>query len=144
MEEQKFIKDEYDEITGVENEETITYKIFPRYSDFNEGLKVLVTDEGEYYNVYIIDSKFKKEPMNCLKLQEPKADLKKFEDFNENKLEEYFNEMRLECWAVEHYLWAKYGNPDAQTCISFGVDYEINKFDWAFNFLGYFEKDRTK
>lgn len=128
--EEEFTKDKYDYINGVKGEKTITIETFFNLSDFNEGLKVLITDEGEYFNIYIIDSKFLVEPTNCLKLQEPKVDLKKFDkSFNPKKPKDYFNRMRLECYAIEHYLWSKYGNPDKNTTIDFNVSFQVEKFD---------------
>ena len=106
---QKFII-ENEEIIGVEKERTIAQEEF----NYNGCLSVLITDEGEYYNIYVIDEMFKKEPMNCLKLQEPKVDLKLKNE------EEYFNKMRLEMWAIEHYLWTKYST--YEKVLSFGVE----------------------
>lgn len=100
----KFIYDEDRIITGVKNEELISICSFNLPTGFNEEIKVLVTKEKEYYNIYVIDSRFIKEPINCLKLQEPIEEI--------NNPIEYFNEMRLEIYAIEHYLWAKYSKND--------------------------------
>lgn len=106
------------EINGVENETTINQESFNYGSVY---LSVLVTDEGEYFNIYVLDERFKAEPMNCLKLQEPKQDLKKADkEFNENDLKGYFNKMRLEMWALEHYLWAKYSTNEK--VLSFSIE----------------------
>jgi len=118
--ENKFKEDE-NGVCGVEGEKSICWADF-QFSHLR-NTRVLITDEGEYFNVYVIDPRYKQEPLNCLKLQEPKEDLKRFnKEFNPQDVGGYFNEMRLEMWAIEHYLWDKYGNPDKDTVISFSVE----------------------
>jgi len=98
---------ENEEIVGVYNEKTIVEHSFNSNMGF---IKVLITQEknkeDNYFNVYIIDDHFKREPINCLRMQEPKTViLKKFK----NPLK-YFDEKKCEIIALEHYLWYKYNS----------------------------------
>ncbi len=65
----------------------------------NKYIEVLVLDDGDYYNIHIIDENFKDEELNTLKLQEPKDCV---------TLEEISNPVKLECYALEHILWDKF------------------------------------
>jgi len=98
-------------IVGVENETTVCYN---NYTYGNDTFRILITKEKNYYNVYVIDEYFKKEPLNCLKLQEPKEVLK------EKTEDEFFNKMYLEFQALQHYLWMRYSNNEE--VLSFGIE----------------------
>ena len=65
----------------------------------NKYIEVLILDDGDYYNIHIIDEDFKDEELNTLKLQEPKDCI---------TLEEITNPVKLECYALEHILWDKF------------------------------------
>ena len=65
----------------------------------NKYIEVLILDDGDYYNIHIIDDSFKDEELNTLKLQEPKDCI---------TLEEITNPVKLECYALEHILWDKF------------------------------------
>lgn len=65
----------------------------------NKYVEVLILDDGDYYNIHIIDDSFKDEELNTLKLQEPKDCI---------TLEEITNPVKLECYALEHILWDKF------------------------------------
>lgn len=62
-------------------------------------VEVLVLDDGDYYNIHIIDENYKDDELNTLKLQEPKDCV---------TLEEITNSVKLECYALEHLLWDKF------------------------------------
>ena len=97
MTQQKYIWDRNQEyIVGVENEKYVTAGDF-KISNYN--FVVFVTREKDYYNVYIIDDFFKKEPLNNLKEQIPVEVV---------PVSNYFTEELLEKYAIEHYLWYKY------------------------------------
>ncbi len=101
MKKQKFESDDDGYINGVTNETTLIKEGFNLPMGYVE---VLVTEEKDskgidWFNLYIIDDRFIKDPMNCLKEQIPKAE-------NQTVL----NEMFLEMKALEHYLWFKYSS----------------------------------
>lgn len=62
-------------------------------------IEVCVLDAKDYYNIHVFDDKYKQDEMNTLKLQEPKECA---------TLDEITNPIKLECYALEHYLWDKY------------------------------------
>lgn len=108
------------EVNGVEGEKTINSFMF-QYGMHQGNIKVLVTEQPkdsngeEFFNIYILDDSFKIEPMNNLFLQEPKESIK-----NPTK---YFNKMRLEMFALQHYLWRNYSTN--KKTLSFNV--EVNE-----------------
>lgn len=109
----KFIETEYYGVEGVEGEQTIIKENFNLPCGV---VQVLITRQktdsnGEdYYNLYVIDDNFKKEPMNCLKEQIP---------VEEDK-ERLFSKLFLECEAIKHYLWFKYSTNEE--CLSFNIE----------------------
>jgi len=90
----KYKYDDSDFIIGVENEEYVK-EIELQIHD--QHIIVMVTKEKEYYNIYIIDEIFQKEPMNNLHLQEPI-------NCNNPEIEDY----HLEGFAMSHFLWYRY------------------------------------
>jgi hypothetical protein len=79
------------EILGVEEEKTVKTEYFAKFDTL-----VLVTKDGDYYNIYLINDNFRQEPLNNLYLQEPtEFDIP--------------NRMQLEIMVISHYLWFKYG-----------------------------------
>ena len=94
-----------EQIEAVENETTISFNTHPFRLGRSE-IYVLITQQktdtnGEnYFNIYVIDDRFKIEPSNCLQLQEPTEAIK--------EPKEYFNNLKLEIYAINHYLWNKY------------------------------------
>lgn len=99
-------------ILGVKGEKTIKEDSFNLPSGC---VQVLVTEQptdtnGEdYFNVYVIDEHFKREPINCLKQQIPK----------EKDTAQMFTTAFLEMQAIEHYLWFKYSTNEKP--LSFSV-----------------------
>ena len=84
-------------IIGVEGEKYITAN---QLTLENHYFEVMITLKDDYYNVYIVDDIFVREPLNNLKEQIPKevvADPYK-----------YFDEEKLFLMILEHYLWVKY------------------------------------
>ena len=65
----------------------------------NNFITVLVLDDKDYYNIHVLDEKFKDEELNTLKLQEPKECI---------TLEQIKNPIYLECIGLEHALWDKF------------------------------------
>lgn len=86
-------------IEGVEGEKTVKQIEFYQFD-----VEILVTQEKEYFNIYIIHDAFIKEPMNNLHCQEPI-------EFG------IPNDLNLELYAIQHYLWFKH-NKD------FSINYE--------------------
>lgn len=102
----KFIFDKItDELIGVDGEKTL--KIY----DFN-GLslgycKVLITEEENYINYYIIDDVFKQDANNCLDNQDEK---------DKADLTERYAEMLV----LQKHLWLKYGTNEEN--LSFSIE----------------------
>jgi len=97
-------------------QEDLKNESFVYDKDFNHGhidFKVLITQENEFYNIYILNDYFKKEPMNTLNEQIPKDSI---------TIEDITNNMFLELKAIEFYLWFKYGNPNKDDVLSFHVE----------------------
>lgn len=103
--------------SGVEGEETL--KLY----DFNLNLlgftRVLITKDikkdknGDIWlNYYIVDERFKKEPLNCLDYQ---TDIKQIK----NKKGYYLSEEYAEILAIQKYLWFKYSKEEP---ISFSIE----------------------
>ena len=83
-------------------DKTILAEHFTSYND--RYFTVLVLDDNDYYNIHVIDDKFRDDELNTLKLQEPKSCV---------TLEEVTDPMQLEFHALEHALWDKfYGYKD--------------------------------
>lgn len=66
-------------------------------------LECFVLDDGEYFNIHIIDPKYKSDELNTLRLQEPKVDLINHDNFKDE--DTYFTDERLMGYILEHYLW---------------------------------------
>ena len=93
---QKYIiEDGY--ITGVEGEKLITERTF-QYNFYE--YRVMITNDGEYHNFYIITDKFQREPLNNLDVQEPTEVIK---SMSEDDLFRFMEER-----AISFYLWDKY------------------------------------
>lgn len=92
-------------------DKTILAEHFTSYND--RYFTVLVLDDNDYYNIHVIDDKFKDDELNTLKLQEPKSCV---------TLEEVTDPMQLEFHALEHALWDKfYGYKDNMYSFSVSV-----------------------
>ena len=83
------------EVVRIEGENLIISETF--YIN-NKDIKVLITEENEYYNIFVIHEDFKADYLNCLQLQEPKECVNK----------EIFNKLYCELKAIEFQLWHKY------------------------------------
>lgn len=77
-------------IEGVEGEKTVKQISFYKFD-----CEILITQEKEYYNVYIIHDSFKQEPLNNLHLQEPL-------EFG------IPSDLQCEVIAIGFYLWNKH------------------------------------
>ena len=91
----KYILDELKNPIGIKDQKTEFYNYVPGLNGMN-GFYVLVTIEGEYYNVFYLDERFKIEPMNNLREQIPL----------ENKPDDWYYYLRLR--TIEYHLWYKY------------------------------------
>ena len=115
MKENNFIfGDDGYSVISVKNEPIIKRDIFKL--GYKE-IEVIITENpkdsyGElYYNVYVLDDEYKRTSLNCLKEQIPREEDRNYD----------FKPYDLEIHAIEHYLWAKYGNPSKDEVLSFGV-----------------------
>lgn len=77
------------EIIGVKGEKTIEFY-------YLNNITVLITKEKEYFNVYFLDDRIKREPLNNLNEQIPLN--------NKPKNWEYYLDLRT----IEWNLWFKY------------------------------------
>lgn len=94
----------------LKNEKFVYDKTFNiDHKDFN----IVITQEKEYYNIYILCDFFKKEPLNTLQEQIPITEI------NEDEIT---NELFLNIKVIEFYLWFKYGNPSENEVLSFNVE----------------------
>lgn len=91
------------------NESYYGKKIIKELSHRN--LSVYVLDGGDYYDIHVVDPKFKDEELNTLFLQEPKSDVQ----------ENYFTNKRLIRYLAEHFLWEYFYNFH-NTIYSFSVE----------------------
>ena len=102
----EFNINEFGEIDGVKGEETLIYYDFT-YNSFD--IRILVTKEKEYNNIYCITQYYKQEPINCLDHQE------------DIRPKEHYNKKYCEFIAIQFYLWHKYGNPSKDITYSYSV-----------------------
>ena len=65
-----------------------------------ESFEVYVLDDGEWFNIHVIDETFNQDEMNTLKLQETKTK----ETLNSG----YFNKAQLVCYLMEHFIWSEF------------------------------------
>lgn len=74
----------------------------------NDYYEILVLDDNEWYNIHILNEKYKDEEVNTLYLQEPKDCI---------SLEEVTSPIYMECQGLQFALWDKYNK-------SFSIEYE--------------------
>ena len=87
---------------------------------FNHYYRLLVLDDDKYYNVHIIDDKFRDDELNTLKYQ----DEKKYTSLDE------FDDIRMTNDVLQHALWDRfYGYKNKTYTFDIKAEVDIEDLD---------------